>query len=71
MQIMTDAELLGAVEAFLARTAMPPSRFGRETMGDGSLVSHLKAGRSLSLANANKLLAFMAKHEASQTEAAA
>jgi hypothetical protein len=39
---------------------MAPTRFGRETMADGSLVQHLRAGRSLSLANANKVMNFIA-----------
>jgi hypothetical protein len=64
MKIMTDAELLAKVEAFLERTKMPATRFGRETMADGSLVTHLRAGRSLSLANAGKVVAFMVAYRA-------
>lgn len=59
MSIMTDAELLAHVEAFLRTSGMAPTRFGRETMADGSLVQHLRAGRSLSLANANKVMSFI------------
>lgn len=72
MQIMTDAELLAAVEDFLARSGMKPTRFGREVMADGALVQHLRAGRSLSLTNANKLLTFMTEYkaDAEQDEAA-
>lgn len=64
MKIMTDAELLAKVEAFLERTKMPATRFGRETMADGSLVTHLRAGRSLSLANAGKVVGFMVSYRA-------
>jgi hypothetical protein len=64
MKIMTDAELLAKVEAFLKRTKMPATRFGRETMADGSLVTHLRAGRSLSLANAGKVVDFMIAYRA-------
>lgn len=59
MKIMTDKELIAAVEAFLKRTQMKPTRFGREVMGDGALVQHLKEGRSLSLKNAGKVVRFM------------
>jgi len=69
MSIMTDAELLTQVEAFLIETGMKPTRFGRETMADGALVQHLRAGRSLSLANANKLVTFMAQYAAQQAAA--
>lgn len=70
MTIMTDDELLAQVESFLGRTGMKPSRFGRETMADGSLVQHLRAGRSLSLRNAAKLMEFMSAHEAQSERAA-
>lgn len=63
MRIITDAELLAEVEGFIARTEMPHTRFGREAMSDGSLVQHLRAGRSLSLRNAEKLVRFMASYE--------
>lgn len=62
MEIPTDAELVARVDEFLTRTGMAPTRFGREVMGDGALVQHLRAGRSLSLSNANKVVAFMAAY---------
>lgn len=71
MDIITDAQLLAAVEEFLERTSMPHTRFGREVMADGALVQHLRAGRSLSLANANKVLGFIAGHAATPEQAAA
>jgi hypothetical protein len=70
MRIMTDAELLTAVEDFLARSKMPHTRFGREVMSDGALVQHLRNGRSLSLANANKVLSFIVQQDAEQARAA-
>lgn len=71
MKIMTDADLLAAVEAFLARTGMKHTRFGREVMGDGSLVQHLRDGRSLSLRNAEKVVCFMREHPRKRSEARA
>ncbi len=62
--IMTDAQLLEEVDRFLSRTEMAPTRFGLEALSDGGLVKGLREGRSLSLKNAAKLVAFMAAHEA-------
>lgn len=71
MNIITNVELLEAVEAFLARTNMPHTRFGREVMADGALVQHLRAGRDLSLSNANKVLRYMREWTPEQTGRAA
>jgi hypothetical protein len=40
-------ELLREIEAFLEQTGMPPSAFGRATIGDPNLVRDLKDGREL------------------------
>lgn len=58
-----DAELLAKIDAFIARTGMAPTRFGRETMADGWLIEHLRNGRSLSLKNARKVIRFMEEYE--------
>lgn len=71
MQIMTDAQLLEQVEAFLDRTGMAHTRFGREVMADGALVQHLREGRSLSLKNANKVVSFIAAYTPGPAERAA
>jgi hypothetical protein len=39
-----------------------------DAMGDGALIPQLKAGRSLSLKNAEKVLSFMAKYRPEQPE---
>ena len=62
MRIITDAELVEEVERFLVQSQIAPSRFGREVMGDSSLVQHLRGGRSLSLTNANKVIAYIHAH---------
>lgn len=59
MHIISDQGLLEAIESFLEKTGMARTRFGRETMGDGSLLAHLQTGRSLSLRNAEKIIIFM------------
>jgi hypothetical protein len=60
--IITDAEMLDQIERFLAAHTMKPSRFGLEAMGDGALVQQLRAGRSLSLRNAERVVRFMASY---------
>lgn len=70
MSIMTDAELLEHVEDFLVKTGMAQTRFGREVMADGALVQHMRAGRSLSLTNVNKVLDFMAAYHATEPQSA-
>lgn len=64
--IITDAALLEQIEAFIAEHDMRPSRFGLEAMGDGALIPQLKAGRSLSLRNAERVLRFMASYQPTQ-----
>lgn len=59
MKLIDDEELLAEVERFLADTSMAPTRFGREVMGEASLVARLREGRSLSLKNANKVWDFI------------
>ena len=71
MNMLSDDDLLGRVETFLKQHEMAPTRFGRETMGEASLVARLRDGRSLSLRNANKLLDFMANYRPTEQSAAA
>lgn len=60
MEIITDAQLLERIEAFLVKHAMSPSKFGREAMGDPALVFQLRdAKRSLSLKSAARVGDFM------------
>lgn len=72
MEIITDAELLAKVHAFLAKhTEVSKARFGKETMSDPALVQMLERGRSLSLKNVNKVLRFMAEYQTPVAEKAA
>ena len=48
-----------AVEEFLERTGFKPTEFGRQAVGDPSLVLNLRRGRSPTLATADRILAFM------------
>lgn len=60
-------DLLRRIEAFLSTHKMTPTRFGIEACGDGKLVSEIRAGRSVTLALADRLYAFMEKREAMES----
>lgn len=62
--MITDTRLLERIDAFLAETAMKPSRFGLEAMGDGALVAQLRDGRSLTLRNVERVIRYMDGHRA-------
>lgn len=67
VMILTDDMLLAEVDTFLTHTKMAPTRFGIEVLGDGGLVKGLRAGRSLSLRNAEKVVRFMQSYQAVPT----
>src|SRR3546814_7021077 len=60
--IMTDAELLAWIDAFVTQHSLPPTTFGRLTLGDANLISDLRAGRSLSLKRAKRICDFMTEY---------
>ena len=51
--------LLMRIEAYLRRTGMPPTRFGREAVRDPRLVHDLRRGRSAGDRMARRVLAFI------------
>ena len=62
-RIPTDAQLLERIEAFCKAHTMRPSTFGRMAVGDGSLISNLKSGRSPTLKMAGRIAAFMTTYQ--------
>ena len=66
--MMTDEILLEQIDAFLARTGMAPTRLGIEALADGGLVKGLRAGRSPSLRNAEKLVRFMGEYQPAERQ---
>jgi hypothetical protein len=60
MTLQTDFS--DAVEAFLKASAMAPSRFGREALGDPGFVAELRKGRCPNLRTIEKARAFIAAH---------
>ena len=68
MTIITDQQLIEKCEAFIERTpGMTPTRFGIEAAGEGGFLRSLKAGTSVSLKRANKVLSFIADHDAANS----
>ena len=59
------------VEAFLVKTGMRASDFGREAIGDPNFVTHLRRGRSPTLATADKVTAFIERLEIARDRQAA
>ena len=51
------------VSAFLERTRISPTRFGRMALGDPNLLRQIEGGRSLTLRTADRILAFVAECE--------
>lgn len=64
MTQMTDPELLAAVESFLRRTGLAPSRFGELSCGDRNLIFDLREGeRELKRSTIGKVEKWMAGFE--------
>ena len=56
-------DLLWRIEAFLKRSGMPPSRFGRGAVRDARLVQDMRNGREPRPATARRIVAFLEGHE--------
>ena len=58
MKTLTE-QFHATVEEFLERTGFKTTEFGRQAVGDPSLVLNLRRGRSPTLATADRILAFI------------
>lgn len=61
-------QFLAEVDAFLSRTGMDPTRFGRQALNDPNFVFSVRKGRSPSLRTIDRVRQFMA--DAAPTDAA-
>ena len=61
--------LLSHVERYLRKTATPPTRFGREAVGDPRFVFDLRNGREPRTRTVERVCAFLARAEESQGDA--
>lgn len=64
----TDAELLSTIERFCSQHEIAPTAFGRAAIGDGNLISNLKANRSVTLKTAHRVLAYMSDYRPAPKE---
>ena len=62
MKTLTE-QFHSTVEEFLERTGFKPTEFGRQAVGDPSLVLNLRRGRSPTLVTADRILAFIRENE--------
>lgn len=54
-----EQQFRSRISAFLERTRISPTRFGRMAMGDPNLMREIEGGRSLTLRAADRILAFV------------
>jgi hypothetical protein len=64
MDVMTQAELIERIDAFLERHEMGDSRFGRDAVGEPGLVERIRNGSSPNLRTLGRIAAFMAERDA-------
>ena len=61
----TKEELLAEIEAFLARTGMGPTQFGKLIDNNTNVVKRLRAGKSITTDTADKIRDFIRNYESS------
>lgn len=52
--------LLSTIERYLRRTGVPPTRFGREAIGDPRFVTDLRRGREPRAVTVARVVAYLA-----------
>jgi len=62
------AQFRTRVEEFLRRTGFKETEFGRQSIGDPTLLLDLRRGRSPKLKTADRILAFIDAYEKAQQE---
>ena len=58
-----EGQFISRVSAFLGRSGLSPTAFGKKAVGDPNLMRQIDRGRSPSLGTANRILAFIAEHD--------
>ncbi|MDF0540811.1 hypothetical protein PX699_00515 [Sphingobium sp. H39-3-25] len=69
MDIPTRDEIIEAIDAFLLRHSMAPSRFGRLVTGEPQLLDSIRKGRSPSLNVLEKIRDFIRETDAAHAQA--
>ena len=63
MNRTTRELILDEIEAFLSRSGMDPTRFGRECVNDPSFVRRLRAGTDIRTRTIDRIREFIGAHE--------
>jgi len=63
-QMITDTDVLREIAAFCAQHEVKETTFGRLAIGDANLIGNLRAGRSLTLRTASRVMQFMREYRA-------
>ncbi len=58
-----EGQFISRVSAFLGRSGVSPTAFGKMAVGDPNLMRQIGRGRSPSLRTADRILAFIADHD--------
>ncbi|MDE0652003.1 MAG: hypothetical protein OXI12_16875 [Gammaproteobacteria bacterium] len=58
-----EGQFISRVGAFLGRSGLSPTAFGKKAVGDPNLMRQIGRGRSPSLRTADRILAFIAEHD--------
>lgn len=63
MEKTLEGQFISRVSAFLGRSDLSPTAFGKKAVGDPNLIRQIVRGRSPSLRTADRILAFIAEHD--------
>ena len=66
-----EGQFIARITAFLGRSGLSPTAFGKKALGDPNLMRQIERGRSLTLRSADRVQAFMDEHDGISTEARA
>jgi DNA-binding response OmpR family regulator len=62
MEHTPEHKLIKRIEAFLTRSGMAPTEFGKLAVNDGNLIAQLKSGRELRSRTKSRVLSFIGSH---------
>ena len=63
MEKTREGRFISRVSAFLGRSGLSPTTFGKKAVGDPNLMRQIGRGRSPSLRTADRILAFIAEQD--------
>ncbi len=63
MEKTLEGQFISRVSAFIGRSGLSPTAFGKKAVGDPNLMRQIGRGRSPSLRTADRILAFIAEQD--------